>query len=81
MRMPAKRSVPNEISGATSSWYLRVTISPNFCTEWRPAPELHFNGLDRSTALNRERFETRSCGCYSVVKTEYDGLLPNKFAR
>jgi CRP-like cAMP-binding protein len=31
--------------------------------------------------LDRAGLETRSCECYSVVKKEYDGLLPNKLAR
>jgi CRP-like cAMP-binding protein len=32
------------------------------------------------TVLDRERLEKRSCECYSVVKKEYDRLLPNKLA-
>jgi CRP-like cAMP-binding protein len=32
------------------------------------------------TVLDRAGLETRSCECYSVVKKEYDRLLPNKLA-
>jgi CRP-like cAMP-binding protein len=32
------------------------------------------------TVLDRPRLEKRSCECYSVVKKEYDRLLPAKLA-
>ena len=32
------------------------------------------------TVLDRKGLEKRSCECYSVVKKEYDRLLPNKVA-
>ena len=32
------------------------------------------------TVLDRARLEKRSCECYSVVKKEYDRLLPDKLA-
>jgi CRP-like cAMP-binding protein len=32
------------------------------------------------TVLDRQRLEKRSCECYSVVKKEYDRLLPAKLA-
>jgi CRP-like cAMP-binding protein len=33
------------------------------------------------TVLDRKGLEKRSCECYSVVKKEYDRLLPDKLAR
>jgi len=33
------------------------------------------------TVLDREGLERRSCECYSVVKKEYDRLLPGKTAQ
>jgi Mn-dependent DtxR family transcriptional regulator len=34
----------------------------------------------RITVLDRKGLQKRSCECYSVVKKEYDRLLPNKVA-
>ena len=34
----------------------------------------------RITVLDRAELEKRSCECYSVVKEEYDRLLPAKLA-
>jgi Mn-dependent DtxR family transcriptional regulator len=34
----------------------------------------------RIIVLDRKGLEKRSCECYSVVKKEYDRLLPNKVA-
>jgi len=34
----------------------------------------------RITVLDRPGLEKRSCECYSVVKKEYDRLLPAKLA-
>ena len=31
----------------------------------------------RMTVLDRPGLERRSCGCYAVVKKEYDRLLPD----
>jgi CRP-like cAMP-binding protein len=32
------------------------------------------------TVLDRAGLEKRTCGCYAVVKNEYDRLLPEKLA-
>jgi len=50
------------------------------------ARKLQKAGLIRSsrghiTVLDREGLERRSCECYSVVKKEYDRLLPGKTAQ
>ncbi len=43
--------------------------------ELQKAGLIHYT-RGRITVLDRDGLEQRTCECYSVVKTEYDRLLP-----